>query len=65
MKTECEAKIAPYELELSKAAEKENNSLELFKKLSNTLKDVDLFYSEGKLKKNETLLTQFFRKNLK
>jgi site-specific DNA recombinase len=60
IKTECEEKINNFERELSKVQAKEANSFELFKKMSNTLINVDLFYSEGEIDKKRRIIDAIY-----
>ena len=64
IKNECEEKITIYEAELSKVQTKEANSFELFKKLSNTLRNVDLFYSEGKIEQKRKIIDAIYPQKL-
>ena len=60
IKTECEERISAFETELSKTEAKEPNSLELFKKLSNTLVNVDSLYFDGEIEKKRWIIDAIY-----
>ncbi|MFI5138350.1 MAG: recombinase family protein [Sphingobacteriales bacterium] len=60
IKTECEERITAFENELSKMESKESNSLELFKKLSNTLVNVDSLYFDGEIEKKRMIIDAIY-----
>jgi site-specific DNA recombinase len=64
IKTECEEKINGFERELSKVAAKESDSLTLFKNLVNSLENVDLCYSEGKIEQQRDIIGTIYPQKL-
>ncbi|WPV01913.1 recombinase family protein [Mucilaginibacter sp. cycad4] len=64
IKAECEEKINRLEKELDKIAAKEVDSLALFKKLVNTLINVDLFYLEGTTEEKRQIIGTIYPQKL-
>lgn len=64
IKSEHEAKINELGDELSKVEAKEKNSLDLFRRLSNTLLNVDFFYLDAEIEEKRGIVDAIYPQKL-